>query len=292
MKIIFLVIAISLNTFSADMSLTQPGIANPLTGSSQWRPSEFRIVQPRGGSVEDTTTAGADPDYTTGRMRATLPEEVPLAENGRVVVDDNGNEVDSQNIQTTDSTSPQAPSLVETGTSGAAAAIVRGGLPMADRRAVPTGPLTDSATVAGPDAPPPAEVVAPQAQASPAQAPSDENTPVDQDELEDRIINFDEDSCEWVEDMPRRIHEAPGCGRGRSTKICVGYVVCNRTDAAGGVDAPKFIRASTCSEENCGDATACTKDRHFWSNPISSEADQKYLRRNIRDLINGGASRQ
>lgn len=123
---------------------------------------------------------------------------------------------------------------------------------------------------------------------SPAEAPSEQpEAPaiVDQEELDDKFENFDAESCQWVEDMPRKIHEAPGCGRGRTTKICVGYVVCNRTQGEG-----KFIRASTCGEDNCSDAVACTKDRHFWSTP-AAENDQKYLGRDIRNLING-ASRQ
>ncbi len=110
-------------------------------------------------------------------------------------------------------------------------------------------------------------------------------TIVDQEELDDKFDNFDADSCQWVEDMPRKIHEAPGCGRGRTTKICVGYVVCNRTVGEG-----KFIRASTCGEENCGNAADCTKDQHYWSSS-AAENDQKYLGRDIRDLING-VSRQ
>lgn len=123
-----------------------------------------------------------------------------------------------------------------------------------------------------------------------ASAPADSDAPAspeiaDQETLDDKFENFDAESCQWVEDMPRRIHEAPGCGRGRSTKICVGYVVCNRTEGEG-----KFIRASTCGENNCSDAVACTRDRHYWSSP-AAENDQKYLGRDIRDLING-VSRQ
>jgi hypothetical protein len=131
-----------------------------------------------------------------------------------------------------------------------------------------------------PEEAPPQEASSVDAQAGPADEPAIP-APVDQEELDDKFDNFDADSCQWVEDMPRRVHEAPGCGRGRSTKICVGYVVCNRTQGDG-----KFIRASTCSEENCSDAVACTKDRHFWSSP-ASENDQKYLGRDIRNLING-----
>ena len=109
-------------------------------------------------------------------------------------------------------------------------------------------------------------------------------TIVDQEELDDKFDNFDANSCQWVEDMPRKIHEAPGCGRGRTTKICVGYVVCDRKNGGG-----KFIRSSTCSEENCSDAKECTKDRHFWSRP-AAENDQKYLHRDIRNLIEGRSS--
>lgn len=118
---------------------------------------------------------------------------------------------------------------------------------------------------------------------SEARAPAAGETPApeiaDQETLDDKFENFDADSCAWVEDMPRKVHEAPGCGRGRTTKLCVGYVVCNRTSGGG-----KFIRASTCGENNCGDAVACTKDAHYWSSP-ASESDQKYIHRDIRDLI-------
>lgn len=110
---------------------------------------------------------------------------------------------------------------------------------------------------------------------------------IDQDQLDENFNVFDPDECEWVESLPRKIHEAPGCGRG-SAKVCVGYVACKLKNGEG-----KFIRASTCDPDHCGsspsDASACTKDPHFWSKQAEGSS-QKYIGSEIRSIIHRGLS--
>lgn len=125
---------------------------------------------------------------------------------------------------------------------------------------------------------------------NPTPAPEPEETVSDnQDNLEESFDVFDPDQCEWVPDMPRKVHEAPGCRRSSRTKVCVGYVACKLREGEG-----RFIRASTCSTQHCGDgpanASACTKDPGFWSNNVD-ESSPKYINQEIRNLINR-ASRQ
>ena len=82
-------------------------------------------------------------------------------------------------------------------------------------------------------------------------------------------MGFDANSCEWVDDLPRKVLLAPGCGKG-PTKVCSGYVVCNQKQGGG-----KFVRASTCGPEYCGntkrDAINCTKQAGYSSKKPDSE---------------------
>jgi hypothetical protein len=79
--------------------------------------------------------------------------------------------------------------------------------------------------------------------------------------------NYDPDTCEWVEDLPRRIVKGPGCNVGGAT-LCVGFVICKQKVGEG-----KFVRMSTCGSENCGtdDAKACTKQKGYGSSKPTDE---------------------
>ena len=83
--------------------------------------------------------------------------------------------------------------------------------------------------------------------------------------------NYDADTCEWLNDLPRRIHAGPGCSR-EGNRLCVGYVVCKQKTSE-----LRFIRSSTCSAEHCGprkeNAVACTKQRSYFSNKAPSAAE-------------------
>lgn len=147
----------------------------------------------------------------------------------------------------------------------------------------------EAASVTPPE-PAPAAVAEGTSSPNPTPAPEPEETVSDnQDNLEESFDVFDPDQCEWVPDMPRKVHEAPGCRRSSRTKVCVGYVACKLREGEG-----RFIRASTCSTQHCGDgpanASACTKDPGFWSNNVD-ESSPKYINQEIRNLINR-ASRQ
>ena len=76
--------------------------------------------------------------------------------------------------------------------------------------------------------------------------------------------NYDPQSCEWVEDMPRKIVYGPSYCSRQAVQICTGYVVCERKQGGG-----KFVRMSSCSPKNCGrskeDAIACTLEQAFYS---------------------------
>ncbi|HLT22280.1 MAG TPA: hypothetical protein VKZ84_02515 [Bacteriovoracaceae bacterium] len=76
--------------------------------------------------------------------------------------------------------------------------------------------------------------------------------------------NYDPKTCEWVEDMPRKIVYGPTYCSKQAAQICTGYVVCERKQGGG-----KFVRMSSCSPKNCGrskeDAIACTLEQSFYS---------------------------
>lgn len=91
---------------------------------------------------------------------------------------------------------------------------------------------------------------------------SKEESTVNEDEKNPR--NYRPDTCEWVEDLPKKIANGPGCGGSSRSRICTGYVICNQKVGGG-----KFIRMSTCRPEFCGptrgDAINCTKDMRYFS---------------------------
>jgi hypothetical protein len=104
-----------------------------------------------------------------------------------------------------------------------------------------------------------------------------------EDELSPR--NYRPDTCRWVEDLPRRIVNGPGCtSRGRS-RICTGYVICDQIEGGG-----KFIRMSTCSTDKCGasdgDAVRCTKDQGYFSEKPASEHKQ-FMSPKLKKILSG-----
>lgn len=76
--------------------------------------------------------------------------------------------------------------------------------------------------------------------------------------------NYDPKTCEWVEDMPRKIVYGPSFCSRQAVQICTGYVVCDRKQGGG-----KFIRMSSCSPKNCDrskeSAIACTLEQAYYS---------------------------
>src|SRR5690606_9612243 len=76
--------------------------------------------------------------------------------------------------------------------------------------------------------------------------------------------NYDPKTCEWVEDMPRKIVYGPSFCSRQAVQICTGYVVCERKKGGG-----KFVRMSSCSPKNCDrskeSAVACTLEQAYYS---------------------------
>ncbi len=102
-------------------------------------------------------------------------------------------------------------------------------------------------------------------------------------ESEESPRNFDADSCEWVDLLPRKIVKGPdGCGKSKDAEICTGYVKCKRVTASN--DAPFFVRQSTCSPEKCADAVACTKETGFGSSAPGDE-EKVFLNKTIKDKV-------
>jgi hypothetical protein len=87
--------------------------------------------------------------------------------------------------------------------------------------------------------------------------------------VDQRLKNLDVESCTWVPEMPRRKFFGPGCGPSSKKYICAGYVSCKQKNSE-----LRTIRASTCSDENCGDAdaVACTKEGGYGSVKPTKEA--------------------
>lgn len=87
--------------------------------------------------------------------------------------------------------------------------------------------------------------------------------------VDQRLKNLDVESCTWVAEMPRRKFFGPGCGPSSKKYICAGYVSCKQKNSE-----LRTIRASTCSDENCGDgdAVACTKEGGYGSVKPTKEA--------------------
>lgn len=106
----------------------------------------------------------------------------------------------------------------------------------------------------------------------------------DENEDEESPLNFNPDSCQWVNDLPRKVVSGPGCGKG-PTRICTGYVICDQKTGGG-----KFIRMSTCGPEHCGgsakDAVSCTKQPTYFSRKAKNE-DKEFISSKLKKVITG-----
>ncbi len=98
--------------------------------------------------------------------------------------------------------------------------------------------------------------------------------------------NYNAESCDWVNDLPRRIVHGPSCGR-YSNSICTGYVVCDQKVGGG-----KFVRMSTCGPEFCGgskrDAVNCTKQGSYFSRKPADET-RELVTPKLKKMLTGGA---
>lgn len=100
--------------------------------------------------------------------------------------------------------------------------------------------------------------------------------------------NYIAETCEWVEDIPRRIIKAPTtCGR-KPVSICTGHVVCKQK-----VGDASLIRLTTCSDDLCGkdDAVACTKDDNY-SSRKPNEVESNGVSGEIKNLIKSSSISQ
>lgn len=93
----------------------------------------------------------------------------------------------------------------------------------------------------------------------------------------DQEKTYDVSTCQWANDLPRKIVSLPSCGSSVAQKrnACVGHVICNskvKTESGQIVDK-KFIRVSTCSSGNCGKSSAdeCTREKGYSSKAPSEE---------------------
>lgn len=119
-------------------------------------------------------------------------------------------------------------------------------------------------------------------------AASDEVIEVSDDEKTPR--NYKPETCRWVNDLPRKVVNGPGCGPKNRSMICTGYVICEQKQ--GGA---KFIRMSTCAADKCGasdeDAVRCTKDMGYYSMKPKGEA-KLFMSPELKKILSNGASRQ
>lgn len=108
-----------------------------------------------------------------------------------------------------------------------------------------------------------------------------------QESIEDLRSNYKSDTCKWVEDMPRKVHSAPGCGRG-GVQVCVGYVVCDQNNSEA-----KFVRTATCRAERCGedDVVSCVND-NLYSSVKAKDEDRNYMSERFMNLLSPGATRR
>lgn len=102
--------------------------------------------------------------------------------------------------------------------------------------------------------------------------------------------NYKPETCRWVNDLPRKIVNGPGCGPKNRSKICTGYVICEQKE--GGA---KFIRMSTCSPDKCGgsdeDAVKCTKDMGYYSMKPQGE-EKLFMTPELKKVLSNGSTRQ
>jgi hypothetical protein len=107
-------------------------------------------------------------------------------------------------------------------------------------------------------------------QVKPEQKNTSDNTVDEKIKKDYKRPSYISSTCEWVEDIPRRVVMGPGCNS-KNTKLCVGHVACERKDGGG-----KFIRVSTCSASNCGDneASKCTSESGYSSKKPEDEENE------------------
>lgn len=170
--------------------------------------------------------------------------------------------------------------------------------PSVDFRVIPPPPTTPTPApvTPAPLTPAPLAVTAerdpaadeiPAGPASPeTETPDEAETPApaaaaSQESLADTFASYDPATCAWTQDLPRKLHSAPGCTRSSTNKICVGYVVCNAKVGGG-----KFVRTATCSADNCGnsEAVACVTERSFYSQ-APEENVGKYMSDRVKQVI-------
>ncbi len=99
--------------------------------------------------------------------------------------------------------------------------------------------------------------------------------------------NYKPETCKWVQDLPRKVVNGPGCGGKSRSRICTGYVVCEQK--TGGA---KFIRMSTCGADKCGgsdeDAVRCTKDMGYYSQKPASES-KLFMSPKLKKILSGAS---
>jgi hypothetical protein len=102
--------------------------------------------------------------------------------------------------------------------------------------------------------------------------------------VDQKVKNLNVETCSWVADMPRRKVFGPGCSQNSKKFICVGYVSCEQKSTK-----VRTIRASTCSEDFCGDndAMACTKELGYGS--IEPKPEEKAAEKPEVKSANGAA---
>jgi hypothetical protein len=134
----------------------------------------------------------------------------------------------------------------------------------------------------------PTEPTAPTAPTAPTEQTSPSTLAAsNQEGVADIYANYNPATCEWVADLPRRIHSLPGCGSGPNNvrQACVGYVICDATNASIG----KFVRTASCSPEHCGnssqDAVACVRDRGYSSRNPRNATGNKAVSERLKQLI-------
>lgn len=93
--------------------------------------------------------------------------------------------------------------------------------------------------------------------------------------------NYDAKTCYWVQDLPRKVVNGPGCGPKSRSKICTGYVNCKQKNGNA-----RFIRMSTCGPDKCGsdDAVSCTEDKKYFSRKPADES-KLFMSNKVKKVI-------
>lgn len=121
------------------------------------------------------------------------------------------------------------------------------------------------------------------------ETPERPETPVTTDdsvnEDENSPRNYKSVTCKWVNDLPRKIVNGPGCNSRSRSRMCTGYVVCEQKEGGG-----KFVRMSTCRAQYCGgsdeDAVRCTKDMAYFSEKPPGET-KMFVTPRVKNLLKG-----